>query len=184
MPLRLKASSIYLLIIIFIGFSACTFLESAIESTSKNAPEIEIEVFGNINYEKGILINLSQFNGQPVLINFWYPSCPPCRLEMPHLESAWKKYSPKGLQVIGIQSLVLDTIEEGQEFVDEFGITFAIGPDKNSDMITRYNAVSWPTTVFLNDKHEIVRTWVGAISEDKLDEIISPLIQQNTNSYQ
>ena len=52
MPLRLKASSIYLLFIIFIAFSACTFIESAIESTSKNAPEIEIEVFGNINYER------------------------------------------------------------------------------------------------------------------------------------
>ena len=136
--LRLKVSCVFLLIVIVFAFSACTFIKSAIEPSSQNAPEIEIEVFGNRNYDKGTLINLSQFNGQPVMINFWYPSCPPCRLEMPHLESAWGKYSAKGLQVIGIQSLVLDTIEEGQEFVDEFGMTFAIGPDKNSDIITRY----------------------------------------------
>ncbi len=141
------------------------------------APDFELEVFGNENYEKGEVVRLSQYEGQPVVINFWYPSCPPCRLEMPHLEATWQKHRDAGLQFIGIQSLSLDTVDEGQEFVDEFGITYPIGPDTEGKILIDYNAVQWPTTLFLNKNHEVVRKWAGVLTEEKLDEIVAPLLK-------
>ena len=141
------------------------------------APDFELEVFGNENYQKGEVVRLSQYSGQPVVINFWYPSCPPCRLEMPDLEATWRKHRDDGLQFIGIQSLSLDTIEEGQEFVDEFGITYAIGPDTEGKILIDYNAVHWPTTVFLDKNHRVVRSWAGVLTEEKLEEIVAPLLE-------
>ena len=156
---------------------ACTTSGVPAGRGDEAAPDFELEVFGNDNYAKGEVVSLSQFEGQPVVINFWYPSCPPCRLEMPDLEATWRKHKDDGLQFIGIQSLSLDSVDEGQEFVDEFGITYAIGPDTEGKILIDYNAVHWPTTVFLDKNHEVVRSWAGVLTEEKLEEIVAPLLE-------
>lgn len=141
------------------------------------APDFELAVFENINYEKGELVSVSGFEGKPVVVNFWYPSCPPCRLEIPDLQATFEKHKDDGLEFIGVQSLILDTVEEGQDFVDEFGITYAVGPDEEGNILIDYGAVNFPTTVFLDKNHEIVRVWAGLLDAEKLDELIAPLIQ-------
>ncbi len=170
-------SKAVILLPLLLLLSACMNPTSLFRSTYEKASDFEIVVYGNENYVIGDKVSLSDFDGYPVLINFWYPSCPPCRLEIPDLEAAWQKHRARGLKVIGIQSLVLDTIEEGQGFTDEFGITYAVGPDIQSDILIKYGVVSWPTSIFLNKDHKLVRTWVGVINEEKLDEIIEPLLQ-------
>ena len=44
-----------------------------------SAPGFQVEVFGNENYAEGESVGLEAFAGMPVVLNFWYPSCPPCR---------------------------------------------------------------------------------------------------------
>lgn len=141
------------------------------------APDFELEVFENINYQKGDRVSVSGFEGKPVVVNFWYPSCPPCRLEMPDLQATFEKHKDDGLEFIGVQSLILDTVEEGQDFIDEFGITYAVGPDEEGSILIDYGAVNFPTTVFLDKNHEIVKVWAGLLTAEKLDELIAPLIQ-------
>ena len=141
------------------------------------APDFEVEAFGNINYEPGELVSVSGFEGKPVVMNFWYPSCPPCRLEMPDLEATFNKHKKDGVEFLGVQSLILDTVEDGQEFIDEFGITYAVGPDADGSVLIDYGIVNFPSTVFLDKNHEIVRVWAGILTAEKLDEIIEPLIQ-------
>ena len=141
------------------------------------APDFELAVFENINYERGELVSVSGFEGKPVIVNFWYPSCPPCRLEMPDLEATFNKFKDDGVEFIGVQSLILDTIEEGQEFIDEFGITYAVGPDEDGSILIDYGAVNFPTTIFLDKNHEIVKVWAGLLTAEKLEELIAPLIQ-------
>lgn len=141
------------------------------------APDFEVEAFGNINYEPGELVSVSGFKGKPVVVNFWYPSCPPCRLEMPDLEATFNKHKDDGVEFLGVQSLILDTVEDGQEFIDEFGITYAVGPDADGSVLIDYGIVNFPSTVFLDKNHEIVRVWAGILTAEKLDEIIEPLIQ-------
>jgi len=141
------------------------------------APDFEVEAFGNINYEPGELVSISGFEGKPVVVNFWYPSCPPCRLEMPDFEATFNKHKDDGVEFLGVQSLILDTVEDGQEFIDEFGITYAVGPDADGSVLIDYGIVNFPSTVFLDKNHEIVRVWAGILTAEKLDEIIEPLIQ-------
>ena len=140
------------------------------------APGFELEVFGNESYSKGEVVKLSDFAGMPVVINFWYPSCPPCRLEMPDFEAASRKH--KGdVGFIGIQLLGLDSVEDGQEFIDEFGITYAIGPDADGSIVLDYNVLGFPTTVFLDSEHNIARNWSGVLNAEKLDELIQEAMQ-------
>jgi len=138
--------------------------------------DFQLTLFGNENHEEGSTLNLSDHVGKPVVLNFWYPSCPPCRLEMPDLEAASRKHSESGVVFIGIMNVVLDTVADGQDFVDEFGITYAIGPDPDGSILIDNNVKGFPTTIFLNDKHEVVRTWTGVLNAEKLDELIAEAV--------
>lgn len=141
------------------------------------APDFELTVFGNQDYIKGQQVILSELNTQPVVINFWYPSCPPCRLEMPDLEAAYQKYKDQGVVFIGIQALGIDSIDDGQDFVREFGINYAIGPDESGEIVIDYKVVGFPTTLFLNRNRRVAHTWSGVLTGEKLDDLIMELLQ-------
>ena len=143
---------------------------------SEIAPPFKLTVFGNEKYAKNDTVELANFVGKRVVINFWYPSCTPCRLEMPDLQATYEKYESAEVQFIGVMLPGLDTLEEGQEFVDDFGITYAIGPD-TSAIILDYRVIGFPTTMFLNRNHKIVRSWTGTLSAEQLEEFIQELLQ-------
>lgn len=137
------------------------------------APDFEIALFQNENHEEGTVFRLSAIEGQPAVVNFWYPSCPPCRLEMPHFEQASKKYRESGLQIVAVQTLGLDTVQDGQDFVEDFELTFAIGSDTpEGEVVRSYEVLHYPSTFFLNENHEIVKSWAGPLNEEKLEELI------------
>ena len=140
------------------------------------AADFELRLFENENHAKGQTIRLSQLRGRPVVLNFWFPSCPPCRAEMPDLQAAFQKYGPDGVEFIGVQQLGLDTAEDGQDFVDEIGVTYAIGPDEASDIIRAYNVTNFPTTLFIDRNQNIFRKWAGFLNADVLDDIIPQLL--------
>jgi len=50
----------------------------------------------------GKKVSLSDFQGKPVLVNFWATWCVPCREEMPWLQQFSRQYAPQGLTILGI----------------------------------------------------------------------------------
>ena len=149
----------------------------ATSGAADTASDFELVLFGNENNTKGDLLRLSQLEGQPVVINFWFPSCPPCRAEMPDLESNFKRHRVDGVEYIGVQLLGLDSAEGGQRFIDELGITYSVGPDENGDIIRAYKITSFPTTVFLSADHKIVRKWAGFLNAEKLEELVQEALK-------
>ena len=53
---------------------------------------------------KGNQVNLLDFRGQPVVLNFWATWCSPCRVEIPHLEALYTKYKDQGLVILGMNT--------------------------------------------------------------------------------
>jgi len=146
-------------------------------SSVLTAPNLKLSLYENENHTPGSILNLSRdLINQPIIINFWYPSCPPCREEIGNIESAYIKYKDQGLMVIGVQSLILDSVEDGQQFVDEFGITYAVGADIKSTIQIKYEVIGFPTTFFLNREHKIVRKWSGLLDNNQLDIFISEIL--------
>ena len=141
------------------------------------APELDVVLFGNANNTAGEAVKLANFEGTPTVLNFWYPSCGPCRVEMPDFEEASHKYDDDDLKFLAVQVPGFDSSEDGQAFVDELGLTFSIGYTESAQIIADYKLIGFPSTVFLNDNHEIVRTWVSALDAEKLEELIQELLQ-------
>ena len=144
------------------------------------APDFELVLFGNDNHEAGETISLSEFAGKPVVLNFWFPSCPPCVAEMPDFEAAYQEFKDDGVEFIGIQLVGLDSVDDGQEFVNKLGVNYSLGPDKIGDkmgeIVMEYMISGFPTTVFIDRDGNIHRRWSGALDLEKLRELIREII--------
>ena len=139
------------------------------------APDFELVLFGNDNHTKGEVLKLSDLGGRPVVVNFWFPSCPPCRVEMPDFEESFQKHGAD-VEYIGVQQLGLNSAEEGQDFIlNEVPVNYAVGPDAGG-IIRDYKVIGFPTTVFMDKDHRVVRAWTGALNAEKLEELVQELI--------
>src|SRR6478752_3968737 len=79
-----------------LALAAAFVLPAFAASSSSPAPGFQLSGRG------GKTIDLSQFKGQVVMINFWATWCGPCRQEMPLLEDIYKKYKPMGFTMLGV----------------------------------------------------------------------------------
>ena len=135
------------------------------------APDFQLSLFETADYPAGQSLRLSDLEGRPVVLNFWFPSCPPCVAEMPDLEAAYQRYKDR-VAFVGVQLVGLDSVQDGQEFVRRMGVNYALGPDLRGDIVKEYEVVGFPTTVFLDSRLRVVRKWTGVLNLEKLEEII------------
>jgi len=66
---------------------------------------------------------LSELRGKVVLINFWATWCPPCRKELPDLETLYGRFASQGLVVVGISDEPATKVEP---FVRKHGLSFPV----------------------------------------------------------
>ena len=146
------------------------------DKTLDKAPDFELILFGNEDHDAGETIKLSDYAGSPVVLNFWFPSCPPCVAEMPDFEAAYQKFKADGVEFIGVQLVGLDSVDDGQKFVNDLGVNYSLGPDKigdkMGDIIMEYKISGFPTTVLIDRDGNIHRRWSGALNLEKLEELV------------
>ena len=104
------------------------------------------------------LINLSNYLGTPVILEFWSSACNGCRTSMPHLESLRQRFAPLGLVVIALS--VDPSPRNAQDFLSRGGYTefVALREMNPSNKITmRTYGVSWIPHAFFIDRQGIIR---------------------------
>jgi len=123
-------------------------------------------------------ISLSNFRGQPVLINFWASWCEPCRIEMPMLINAYQDYSDDGLVILGLNVTEEDTLEAVNSFVDEFVVPYPILLDQ-LDHVSHddYMMIGLPMSVFIDRAGVVKRVVIGALREDEIDLFIAEILR-------
>ena len=159
-----------------VGLMAMALVVAACGESEGKAPDFELALFGDETRVEGELLSLSDLDGTPLVMNFWYPSCPPCRAEMPDLEASYQRYRDRGVLFLGVTSLQLDTTEDAKEFIAEVGVSYPVGPDTDGTIMRAYGVNNFPSTVFVNAQQEIVRTWAGLLNEEKLGELIEEML--------
>ena len=143
--------------------------EVAASAASNPAPAITGETFEHGSF------SLNQHEGKPVLINFWFPSCPPCRAEMPDLQASYEQYGDQ-VAFLGVQQLGVDSAANGEAFVRELGLTYPNLPDVESRIQVDYEVFSYPATIFLDKDHNLARTWTGIIGQEQIAEQLDALL--------
>jgi thiol-disulfide isomerase/thioredoxin len=129
-----------------------------------------------LNDLAGNPITLSQFGGQPVIVNFWATWCGPCRIEMPHLQAAFEQYQDEGLVILALDQ---DGAPEDVAafFYDEFGLTFTPLLDEGKLTAQNYGLVgTLPTSVFIDPDGEITAVHRGPMVAEQIEGYLADTI--------
>jgi cytochrome c biogenesis protein CcmG, thiol:disulfide interchange protein DsbE len=90
------------------------------------------------------------------------------------LEAAWQTYRSQGVQLIGVN--VWDGENDARRFLEEFGVTYPNGPD-SSGLPIEYGLTGLPETYFIDREGQLVRHWLGPLSERQTSVLIEELLQ-------
>jgi len=135
----------------------------------KPAPNFQLPNLG------GQSVSLSDFQGKPVLINFWASWCRPCVYEMPYIQEVFEEWSGQGLVVLAIN--IGESLSQVKEFMESHDLSFPVLLDMEGKVAEQYNIGGIPTT-FSVDKDGIIQAMrVGAFPnkaaiEKSLNKII------------
>lgn len=123
----------------------------------------------DFTYLDGSAGSFDDFEGTPLVINFFAGWCPPCRAELPDFEEISQKY--KG-QVEFLGFSVLDDVETTQKLLDETGVTFTVAMDPTQDIHFDLGGIAMPTTLFIDRHGSVASGRFGAIPKDDLEAMI------------
>lgn len=114
-------------------------------------------------------VNLSDFYGKPIVLNFWASWCPPCKSEMPEFNQVYNELNGD-VQFLMINQTDGDreTIETGSEYVKSQGFTFPVYYDTKLGAAYTYNVTAIPTTFFIDKEGYIISQVKGAMSKEIL----------------
>lgn len=110
---------------------------------------------------QGKMVDNSALNGRVTLINFWFPSCPGCVSEMPKLIQMAKDYQGKNFQILGI-AVPVDAESAVREYVAQRQLPFTVMFDAQKTATRSFIKTElYPTSVLINQRGEILQTFVG-----------------------
>lgn len=141
------------------------------QNSTNSAPTDELQAAPDFTVfdQAGNPVKLSDFAGQPVVINFWASWCPPCKSEMPHFNTVYQDQQDE------VVFLMIDQVDgqretqaKGLQYVTDQGFDFPIYFDTKLEASTAYGISSIPTTLFINPDGKIVSGYRGAIDEATL----------------
>ena len=121
-------------------------------------------------------VSLSQFDGQPVMLNFWATWCPPCRKEMPLLQDTYEKHQDDGLEILTIA--VSDKANNVLDFSEQHDLTFPLLIDKKDRVAVQYKIMGIPTSYFINPDGVIESVQVGDLSAPALNRHLEEILDE------
>lgn len=132
------------------------FKELGIIRLSGMAPPVEIEL-KNIN---GKIINVSDFRGKIVFLNFWTTWCPECRVEMPGMEKLFQRFKEDDFAMIAIN--LRETSKTVNTFFNKNKLTFSALLDSDGSVGTAFGIRSIPTTIILDKRGGLLGKALGS----------------------
>jgi len=109
-------------------------------------------------------VTLSSYKGKVVLLNFWATWCPPCREEMPSMETLYQRYKSQGLEILAVD--LREDENTIRQFIQRYGYTFPILLDSNGWIGNVYGVQAIPTSFIVNRDGKIIGRVVGSIYWD------------------
>ena len=116
----------------------------------------------------GATFDLAGLRGRPVIVNFWGPSCVPCRDEFPLFKQKLAEHAADGLTIVGV--LMADPPGPARDFIAEYGAPWVTVDDPEGSIRAAYRAVARPQSYFI-DRDGILRAiQVGEVTADRFEQ--------------
>ncbi len=134
------------------------------------SPELTLEDLS------GKPVSLDDYLGSVVLVNLWATWCPPCRDEMPTLQTFYEKYRSNGFVLVSINQE--ETRETVVPFVKEFGLTFPVWLDLDYQAQRVFKTENLPSSYVIDRTGRVRLMWIGGISKKNLEKYVTKIIKE------
>ena len=166
--------------LILIGVSTFFILQESSPQTDFSTVPVRVNFVSpelTLTDIQGVSHSLADYRGQVILVNLWATWCPPCKEEMPALQSFYNQHKDQGFMVVAINDG--DPTKDVLQFVKDYKLTFPVWLDPTYLATERaFKSLNLPTS-FVIDRNGVVQLqWVGGISRKMLDKHVIPLITE------
>jgi thiol-disulfide isomerase/thioredoxin len=122
-------------------------------------------------------VSITTLQGHPVVLIFWGSWCGPCRAEQPELNGLYARWSPRGVDFLGID--VIDDNGKALAFQSQHNVRYSSIADPSMIIALNYRVPSAPALVFLDRHGRVVDIVLGALGVMSLADFnaeITPLL--------
>ncbi len=141
------------------------------ENTDYTAPNFTV-----LDYN-GEEVQLSDFKGKPVVINFWATWCYYCKEEMPDFNKAFKNYPDVQFVMVNATDGYQETVATAKKYVEDEGFDFNVYFDTKGEAVNAYYVNSFPTTYFIEENGDLVTYANGMLDYQSLENGIKMIIE-------
>jgi cytochrome c biogenesis protein CcmG/thiol:disulfide interchange protein DsbE len=121
----------------------------------------------------GTAFDLAALRGHPVVVNFWGPSCVPCRDEFPLFKAKLAAHAGDGLAIVGI--LMFDAPAPASDFIAQYGATWPTVDDPDGAIRTTYRAVARPQSYFIDRSGILREIQVGQVTDADFERLYASI---------
>lgn len=137
----------------------------ALNKVSEGAMLAEVD----LEDQDGNLVSTSTFVGEPLIVNFWFTTCEPCRREFPVLVAADARHPD--LRFIGVN--LVDTSETALAFAAAYGTRFELFFDRDGRLTSAMGVATAPVTLLVDAGGVVRRQLTGEVTAESLERAIA-----------
>ncbi|WP_226920578.1 TlpA family protein disulfide reductase [Georgenia subflava] len=125
-------------------------------------------------------LDLADWRGDVVVVNFWYAACPPCRAEASDLRDIHTDYTPQGVKMVGINPR--DGVGTAQAFERTFEVPYPSLHDQDAGGVAAFEGLvplqAMPSTVVLDRQGRVAARILGQIDPTTLRGLIDDTLAE------
>ena len=130
--------------------------------TGRALPKVNVQTLAGDDLATADLV------GKPLVVNFWYSTCAPCKKELPAFAAVQAKLGDQ-VRFVGVDSLPPSANEEA--FARDKGVQYELFYDTNGELTSAVGVAAFPQTLFIDAKGTIVEQ-TGELTAERLEQLI------------
>jgi thiol-disulfide isomerase/thioredoxin len=163
---------------------AAAAIITAAGAASAGSPEPGRAAPGLVGPElSGEVFDLGKLRGKVVVVDFWATWCPPCRADMPLLDTLYRRHRPDGLELIGVSTDRPHERAKVRAIMADLSYPAAMAEDARVDGFGEMRTLP---RIFVIDRDGVVRAVLGGdeqvLTNERLEAAVSPLLSRSSDA--
>ncbi|HXJ65352.1 MAG TPA: TlpA disulfide reductase family protein, partial [Actinomycetota bacterium] len=123
--------------------------------------------------------------GKVLVVNFWNPYCPPCRVEAPALEAAARRFADEGVVMVGVHYTGQQwpkSVPDALSFVRAAHLMYPVVGDPGSALAKGFGIAGIPTTVVVDASGRMRFRVQGPVKAQVLDDLLDRVLAEGATT--